>query len=80
MKRSHSALKVENGIDFLVFGCSGELIGYNLTDAFTTLEGPQGLWRPLPALLLCSTEASFPTQSLQTLEVLGVQLREWKGK
>lgn len=50
MKRSRSALKVENGIDFSVLGCSGELIRYNLIDLSSALEGPQGLWRPLPAL------------------------------
>lgn len=30
MKSSSPALKVENGIDFPVLGCSGELIRYNL--------------------------------------------------
>lgn len=66
MKRSRSALKVENGIDFPVLGCSGELIRYSLIASSSTREGLQGLWCPLPVLLLCSIEASPLAQPLQT--------------
>ena len=38
MRSSRPALKVENGIDFPVLGCPGELIRCNLT-ASTTLQG-----------------------------------------
>lgn len=78
MKRSRSALRVENGIDFPVLGRSGELIRYSLVASSSTLEGLRGLWCPLPVLLLCVIEANSPTQPL--LHLLSQEPSSERGK